>query len=91
MLLQQIHTRPEHVLNPRLGSEISYDHQQVNKINKFDEEWTLEPKASFTSLDPNLLCMEEDQFTKELHGVTSMINQGNKYYIEAWFQYVISL
>ena len=75
-LLQQIHTRPEHVLNPTLGSEFSCHHQQVNKISKFDEERTLEPKieASFTSLDLNLLCIEEDQFTKELHGVTSMRN-----------------
>ena len=82
--MQQIHTRPEHVLNPRLGSEVSYDHQQVNKINKFDEERTLEPKESFTSLKLNLLCIEEDQFTKEFHGVTSIRNQGNKDYIEDW-------
>ena len=67
--------------------------QQVNKIKKIDEEQTFKPKieASFTSLDLNLLSIEEDQFTKELHGVTSMRNQGNKDYIEAWFQSVISL
>ena len=81
--MQKFYTRPEHVLNPRLGSEVSYDHQQVNKINKFDEEWTLELKASFTSLDTNILCIEEDQFTKEIHGVTTIRNQGNKDYIEA--------
>ena len=73
--------RPKHVLNLILGSEYSYDHQQVNKINKFDEGQTLEPKASFASSDPNLLCIEEDHFTKDLHGVTSMRNQGNKDYI----------
>ena len=83
--------RPEHVLNTRIGSEVSYDHQQVNKINKFDEKQTLELKSSFTSLDLNLLCTEEDQFTKQFHGVTSMKNQGNKDYIEAWFQSVFGL
>ena len=59
----------------------------------FDEEPTLEPKieASFTSLDLNLLSIEEYQFTKELHGVTSMRNQGNKDYIEYWFQSIIGL
>ena len=67
--------------------------KKVNKISKFDDERTFEPKieASFTSLDLNLLCIQEDQFNKDLHGVTSMSNQGNKDYIEAWFQSVISL
>ena len=98
MLLQQIHARPEHVLNPRFADGVSSSHhKQVDKINKthviFDEERTLEQKieASVTSLDMNLLCIKEDQFTKELHGVTSMRNQGNKNYIEAWFQSVIGL
>ena len=90
--------RPEHVLNPRFADGVSSSpHKQADKINMphitFDDEQTLEPKieASFTSLDLNLLSIEEDHFTKELHGVTSMRNQGNKDYIEAWFQSVISL
>jgi hypothetical protein len=36
----------------------------------------------------NLLCIQEYQFSKEIHGVTSIGNQGNKDYIESWFQYV---
>ena len=90
--------RPGHVLNPIFVDGVSSSpYKQADKINKthviFNEERTLEPKieASFTSLGMNLLCIKEDQFTKELHGVTSMRNQGNKYYIEAWFQSVISL
>ena len=94
--MQQIHTRPEHVLDPRFADGVSSSpHNQAGKINKtqviFDGEQPLEPKASFTSLDPKLLCIEEDQFNKDLHGVTSMSNQGNKDYIESWFQSVISL
>ena len=98
MLLQQIHTRPEHVLNPRFADGVSFSpHKKEDKINMphvtFNGGQTLEPKieASFTSLDPNLLSIEEDHFTKEIHGVTSMRNQGNKDYIEAWFQSVIGL
>ena len=68
-------------------------HQQVNKINKFDEErkfeWNI--KASLTSLDPKIVCIQEDQFNKEVHGVTNMRNKGNKYYIEASFQFFIGL
>ena len=95
-LLQQIHMRPEHILNPRFADGVSSSpYKQANKINKthviFDGEQPLEPKASFTSLDLKLLCIEEDKFNKDLHGVTSMSNQGNKYYIEAWFQSVIGL
>ena len=96
--MQQIHTRPEHVFNPSFADGVSSSpHKQADKINKthviFDEERTLDPKieASLTSLDPKLLCIEEDQFNKDLHGVTSMRNQGNKNYIEAWFQSVIGL
>ena len=94
--MQQIHTRPEHVLNPRFVDGVSSSpHKKADKINKThiisDEERTLQPKieSSFISLDPNLLSIEEDQFTKEIHGVTSLRNQGNKDYIEAWFQSVI--
>ena len=90
--------RLEHVLNPRFEDGVSSSpYKKACKIKKthiiFDEEWTMEQKieASFTSLDPNLLSVEEYQFTKELHGVTSMRNQGNKDYIEAWFQSVIDL
>ena len=95
-MLQQIHTRPKHVLNPSFADGVSSSpHKQADKINKthviFDGEQPLEPKASFTSLDLKLLCIEEDQFNEDLHGVTSMSNQGNKDYIEAWFQSVISL
>ena len=94
--MQQIHTRPEHVLDPSFADGVcSSPHKQADKINKthmiFDGEQPLEPKSSFTSLDPKPLCIEEDQFTKELHGVTSMRNQGNKDYIEAWFQSIIVL
>ena len=95
-LLQQVHTRPEHVLDPIFADGVySSPHKQADKINKthviFDGEQPLEPKVSFTSLDPKLLRIEEDQFNKDLYGVTSMSNQGNKDYIEAWFQSVISL
>ena len=90
--------RPKHVLNPIFADGVSSSpHKQANKINMphitFDDERTLEPKieASFRSLDMNLSCIKEDQFTKELHSVTSMRNQGNKDYIEAWFQSVIGL
>ena len=59
-----------------------------------DEGQALEPKIEESdtslSLDLNLLCIQEDQFSKEIHGVTTMRNQGNKDYIEAWFQSVIS-
>ena len=82
--------RPEHVLNPIFVDGVSSSpYKKADKINKthviFDEEQTLEPKieASFTSLDLNLLSIKEDQFTKELHDVTSMRNQGNKDYVEA--------
>ena len=58
--------RPEHLLNPRFADGFSSSpHKQVAKINMphvtFDDEQTLEPKieASFTSLDLNLLCIEE--------------------------------
>ena len=86
--MQQIHTRPEHVLNPSFVDGVSSSpHKQADKINKthviFDGEQPLEPKLSFTSLDPEILCIKEDQFNKDLHGVTSMSNQGNKDYIEA--------
>ena len=95
-LLQQIHMRSEHVLNPSFAEGVSSSpHKQADKINNthviFDEEQPLEPKASFTSVDPKLLCVEEDHFNKDLHGVTSMSNQGNKDYIEAWFQSVFGL
>ena len=94
--MQQIHTRPEHVLDPRFANGVSSSpHKQEDKINKthviFDGEQPLEPKESFTSLDLKFLCIEEDQFNKDLHGVTSMSNQGNKDYIEAWFQSVFGL
>ena len=90
--------RPEHVLNPIFADGVSSSPQkQADEINiphvTFDDKQTLEPKieASFKSLDLNLLSIEEDHFTKELHGVTSMRNQGNKDYIEARFQFVIGL
>ena len=98
MLLQQIHMRPEHVLNPRFADGVSSSfHKQADNINMprvtLDDKRTLEQKieASFTSLDPNLLSIEEDHFTKELHGVTSMRNQGNQDYIEASFQSIFGL
>ena len=63
-LLQQIHTRPEHVLNPSFVDGVSSSpHKQADKINKtnviFDGEQPLEAKASFTSLDSKLLCIEK--------------------------------
>lgn len=88
--LQQIHMRSGQVVSPRIENEVSYHHQQTDKINKSDENQTLEPKseASSTSwsLDMNLFCIQEDQFSKEIHGVTSIGNQGNKDSIESWFQ-----
>jgi hypothetical protein len=36
----------------------------------------------------NLFCIQEDQFSKEIHGVIAIGNQGNKDYIESWFQSV---
>jgi hypothetical protein len=69
--------------------------KQTYKINKSGEEQTLEPKiegsSTSLSLDLNILCIQELQFSKELHGVTTMRNQWNKDYIESWFQSVISL
>lgn len=73
----------------------SQPYHQVDTINKSGEEQTLEPKIEeyFTSLsiDLNLLCIHEDQFYKEIHDVTTIRNQGNKDYIEAWFQSFINL
>jgi hypothetical protein len=90
--LQQIHMRSGQLVSPRLENEVSYHHQQTDKINKSDEKQILELKseASSTSwsLDMNLFCIQEDQFSKEIHGVTFMGNQGNKDYIECWFQSV---
>jgi hypothetical protein len=37
-------------------------------------------------MDMNLFCIQEDRFSKEIHGVTSIGNQGNKDSIESWFQ-----
>jgi hypothetical protein len=36
----------------------------------------------------NLFCIPEYQFSKDIHGVISIGNQGNKDYIESWFQSV---
>ena len=78
-MLQEIHTRHEHVLDPSFADGVSSSpHKQADKINNthviFDGEQPLEPKASFKSLDLKVLCIEEDQFNKDLHGVTSMSN-----------------
>jgi hypothetical protein len=82
--------RSGQVVSRRIENEVSYHHQQTDKINKSDENQTLEPKseASSTSwsLDMNLFCIQEDQISKEIHGVTSIGNQGNKDSIESWFQ-----
>jgi hypothetical protein len=59
--LQQIHMRSGQIVSPRIENEVSYHHQQTNKINKSDENQTLEPKseASSTSwsLDMNIFCI----------------------------------
>jgi hypothetical protein len=89
-LLQQIHMRSGQVVSPRIENEVSYHHQQTERINKSDENQTLERKSeAFStswSLDMNLFCIQEDRFYKEIHGVTSIGNQGNKDSIESWFQ-----
>jgi hypothetical protein len=87
--------RSRQVVTPRIENEVSYHHQQIDKIKKSDEKQTLEPKSKESStswsLDMNLFCIQEEQFSKEIHGVTSIGNQGNKDYIESWFQSVTNL
>jgi len=58
-----------------------------------DEEKILEPyiEECFSYLSPNPLYILEcdDQFSKELHGMTIKENQRDKEYIEYWFQIFI--
>jgi hypothetical protein len=44
-------------------------------------------------LSPDPLCTQEyeDQFSEEIHDMTTTGNQGNKDHIEVWFQSVTSL
>jgi hypothetical protein len=62
-----------------------------------NEEQTLEPEIkeflASLSLDPDPLCTQEydDQFSEELHDMTTTRNQGNKDHIEVWFQSVINM
>jgi hypothetical protein len=58
-----------------------------------DEEKTLEPEieeflACF-SADPLCITECEDQFSEEPHDLSTRESQGNKDYIESWFQTVI--
>jgi hypothetical protein len=80
--------------------EVSFNpYQQEDNINDSwiisDEDQILNPKIEefLGCLSPDPLCTQEyeDQISKELHNMKNTIKQGNKYYIEFWFQSVIGL
>ena len=86
-MLQQVHRRTEHIINPRFSNEDrSNPYQQADKIINtcmiFDEGQTLEPKiegfSTSLSSDLNLLCIQEDHFCKKIHDVTTTRNQWHK-------------
>jgi hypothetical protein len=92
---QRIH---EHILQEE-DLEVSSS-SPCEKIKEIKESWTtsdedqiLEPeiKEFLACLSPDPLCITEcdDQLSKEPYGMTTKGSQGDKDYIETWFQTVI--